>query len=51
MLELWWEIDDRSKELIAYDKIGMMYFHLGELEKAESYHSRMNGGKWEHEGS
>ena len=51
MLELAWEINDRNKELRAYDKIGLMYFHLGDLEKANNYHERMNGGKYEHEGS
>ena len=50
-MELSWEIKDRCKELLAYDKIGLMYFHLGELDKANSYHERMNGGKYEHEES
>lgn len=36
-----------TKELKCYDKIGMMYFHLNKVEKAEYYHRRMMESKIE----
>ena len=47
MLELVWEINDKRTELIAYDKMAIMYFNLGDTEKAAAYHNRMLRGKHE----
>ena len=51
MLELAWEIGDKRTELIAYDKMGIMHFNLGNTEKAAAYHNRMLRGKYESESS
>jgi len=42
-----WEIDSPKDELLAYDYIGIQYYYMGKLEKAEFFHNRMVGGKLE----
>ena len=42
-----WHIDSPKHELLAYDFIGLQYYYLGILDKAEHFHNRMVGGKLE----
>ena len=51
MLELAWEIKDKRTELVAYEKMGIMHFNLGDTEKAAAYHNRMVRGKYESDSS
>lgn len=46
-----WYIESPKHELLAYDSIGIQYYYLGDLDKAEHFHTRMVGGKLEPKGS
>ena len=39
-LEYVWKIKDEETEAKIYDRIGMIYFHFGEIRKARYYHDR-----------
>ena len=39
-LEYVWKIRDEETEAKIYDRIGMIYFHFGEIRKARYYHDR-----------
>jgi hypothetical protein len=34
-------------ELVSYDRIGMQYYYLGDMERSAYYHDRMMRGKFE----
>ena len=42
---------DYKKELIAYDKIGLQYFNLNQLDRGEYFHTKMLEGRIEPDGS
>eukprot|EP01017_Pseudomicrothorax_dubius_P005315 TRINITY_DN11317_c0_g1_i1.p1 TRINITY_DN11317_c0_g1~~TRINITY_DN11317_c0_g1_i1.p1 ORF type:complete len:320 (+),score=78.84 TRINITY_DN11317_c0_g1_i1:62-961(+) len=44
LLQMAWMKNLREQELSAYDRIGIMFFYLGELEKANFFHQRMMDG-------
>ena len=46
-LGLAWLINNETKEIRAYDQIGMQYYYMGNLEAAEFYHNKMNLGEVE----
>jgi tetratricopeptide (TPR) repeat protein len=37
ILELSWEVEDKKHEIVAYHKIGLAYYELGELDKSAFY--------------
>lgn len=47
MLKISLKLHKQNKELLAYDKIGMGYFHLNEMDKSEYFHRKMVEGKTE----
>jgi len=47
MLHLAWFLKDTQSELKAYDNIGIQYYYLGNMSKAEFYHNRMMKGEIE----
>jgi hypothetical protein len=49
MLRLTWYMKDTDKELKAYDLIGVQYFYMGNLEKANFYHNKMLRGECEND--
>jgi hypothetical protein len=46
MLNLAWEVDDSKNELLAYNRIGMQYYHLNDFEKASYYFERLQTGTY-----
>jgi len=46
-LQYAWTYGSDKDELMAYDLMGMQYYYMGDLEKANYYHSRMSNGKLE----
>jgi len=44
-LELAWDLDNPSAELDAYDYMGIQYYYMGDIERAEYYHDRAMRGK------
>lgn len=51
LLQLAWERNNKSMELIAYDGISTIYYYLGDLEKTRYYHERMWKGITENKNS
>lgn len=51
MLKVALKIRDYKKELVAYDKVGMQYFNLNQLDRSEYFHTKMLEGKIEPESS
>ena len=39
-LQYAWNFNLKEKELMIYDQMGMVYFHLGDMKKAKYYHKR-----------
>lgn len=39
-LETIWVYDEKEKEYLVYDKIGVVYYLLGEINKAAYYHDK-----------
>jgi len=35
-----WKLNDHQQETIAFDKIGMCYYYLGEIRKAKFFHDK-----------
>ena len=46
-LQTAWLLEDRRKELLAYDSIGLQYYYMGEVENANFYHEKMLNGNVE----
>jgi len=40
ILVLAWKMNDRKQETIAFDKIGMCYYYLNEIDKAKFFHDK-----------
>ena len=51
MLQLAWYCNNKEYELNAYDHIGLQYYYLGQIEKANYYHFRSMNGAVETENS
>jgi tetratricopeptide (TPR) repeat protein len=51
MLKVALKTRNYKKELVAYDKIGMQYFNLNQLDRSEYFHTKMLEGKIEPEES
>ena len=47
MLKVAWENGNKEIELIAFDRMGMCHYYLGDMERAAYYHDRMVRGKHE----
>lgn len=47
MLDLSWYLNNEQYEFLAYDDIGISFYYLNELEKANFYHMRMIKGEKE----
>ena len=47
MLNFSWFLDNDQYEFLAYDEIGLSFYYLNELEKANFYHLRMLDGEKE----
>lgn len=47
MLNMSWFLDNETYEFLAYDEIGLCFYYLNELERANFYHSRMLEGEKE----
>jgi len=46
-LQLSWKIKDKNQELLVYDYLGLIYYYLGDIEKAKIFHEKMALGKLE----
>ncbi len=42
-----WNIGDVNNELKAYDLIGVAFYYIGDLQRANYYHQRMVNGEFE----
>ena len=47
ILEIAWDQNLHAEELEAYDKIGIQYYYLGNLERSRYYNTRMMIGRLE----
>ena len=45
MLQTAWLLNNREKELEAYDFLGIQYYYLGELANAQYYHNKLRIGR------
>lgn len=39
-LQYAWYVKDISKELLLYDRLGIIHYHIGDMERANFYHER-----------
>jgi tetratricopeptide (TPR) repeat protein len=46
-LQYAWAVANEDKELLIYDMMGISYYYMGQLKKAEYFHSRFVLGKLE----
>ena len=46
-LQLAWKIHDINQELLVYDHLGLMYYYMGNLETAKTFHDKMVLGETE----
>ncbi|CAI2386636.1 unnamed protein product [Moneuplotes crassus] len=47
LLETSWKIEDKYQEARSFDYLGIQYFYLGNIERANYYHSRWLNGSYE----
>ena len=51
MLKLAWTVGDKNFELLAYDKISLVFYYKQDLEKAVFFHDKFTSGESEEKGS
>jgi hypothetical protein len=47
MLKLSWIVGDKNFELLAYDKISLLFYYKQDIEKAIFFHERFSTGEFE----
>jgi len=51
LLQMSWVCNQGRYELLAYDLIGLQYYYLGDLERAQQFHNKMAEGRIEGQNS